>query len=301
MKWIPLFNVQQDHWSIPSGSYVESLTALNFCALNYRGQPASLSLSQVVWLSQKGSFHCARRSRFRWFKDATELNISPSQKSCHRLSCLANACWQIRVPGTAVRTSNKLIQLLTGSCLMVRSQHSGNESAEMQATSLSLYMKLEMVWRCEHPVVKGTVRWDSTMMTLDCGGAGAHSLSLGLFLCCGNSCRYYSHIYTCAVHWGTYWKAFSIFGCVRAIAIFPSLSSRAWGKGVILTLVHLIKSLFSLFFVWLSLSVHFNVVLVFCWILRYLAGLCGLLDSNCTMFLVGVFCNNLTQFAFLTK
>lgn len=69
---------------------------------------------QVVWPSQKRSSHYSHCSRFRWFKDVAELNICLSQKSCHCLSCLSNACWQIKVPGITVRTSNELIQLLTG-------------------------------------------------------------------------------------------------------------------------------------------------------------------------------------------
>lgn len=81
-----------------------------------------------------------------------------------------------------------------------------------------------------------------------------------------------------------------------SFAIPPPLSQRHWMSWI----TYMFPSNVNLDFQWFSLFV-FYFVWMFCFILRYLAGPCGFLDSNSTMFSVGVFRNNLTQFAFLTK
>lgn len=110
---------------------------------------------QVVWPSQKRSSHYSCCSRFRWFKDATELNISLSQKSCHYLSCLSNACWQIKVPGVTVRTSNELIQLLTG----VMSHGEKSTNMELEVWNLHYFNKAVTMWASSCITNVWTQRW----------------------------------------------------------------------------------------------------------------------------------------------
>lgn len=200
-------------------------------------EPASLSVSRVVW-PEKWSLHWARRSRFRWFEDSAELNIRKAVTVC--------LVW----PGPADRS--EFLAPLSRHLISSSGFSQGHVSWwEVNMTSLSLYMKLEM---CKNVSIQTVQWWGVSQMS----GLWGDVEELGPSLCPVVSSCAHLNLFSALGNRLKCFFHFWLHACFHCYFPLPSLKDIG-GEGAIWTLVHFITSLLSVFLSWLSLSVHFSV------------------------------------------